>query len=1079
MEVRFTRKVTLFGSPPFGFDLAYGYGKNGSPSGCLVRTIAAGSPAEKAGVCMTDFVHRVGLIDVSNMPYDRVVDMIKRVPLNLTLEVETNGFLYVQRETPMLKVRDQKIYSRRFYMTPDLTRICWNSVAKRGNAFVRLGDVKDVKEGRDATSFRRIFNSSSPEDQARMPPECCFTIIHSQGREELNLVAADSATAHCWIKVIKTLLQNIGKRVVDRTTTGATSTRDAWIREIFESADENSDGQLSLSECRVLMQRLNINIPLKQLKIKFYEADTDTSKRSDGYHKLDFNEFCHFYKSLSTRPEVGKLMIQYGDALDSSGTDGLDPLDECVLNVEQLLHFLRSEQRIDDATESLATEYIQTYERDVQRRQRLEIGIDGFTRLLLSQFFDAYSFAHQDLAYQDMTQPLTHYFIAASHNTYLAQDQLRGPSEVEAYERAFLLGCKCVELDCWDGDDGEPVIYHGHTLTSKIKFVDVIKAVKKYGFCTSVFPVILSLEVHTSIEQQQRMARILRENLGEMLHIEPNTKEKPMPSPHDLRGRILIKGKKLPPGLDEVSEDDEAADIAEEDMKDQPPAIRKKLKTKKSVHKKKLKLSDELSGLVSYIRGVHFTGFKEDYSNAECDNIVSFSEIKALEHLNNPDAARKFVARNKKQMTRTYPAGFRVTSSNYDPIPMWNGGSQLVALNYQTPSHELCINHGKFRDNGGVGYLLKPAILRDLALPFNPADPASYAPDDMRYLTIRIISGQTLPKPGMAKKGEIIDPYVVVEILGVETDRKEVRTRTVDNNGFNPVWDTSFGFRVQVPDLAMVYFKVYDEDEVSGDDFIGQCAIPFHSLCEGYRHVHIRAKSDELYRQSTIFIHVSKSRTAEAIHLSDLARTKSINPNLTPLSRPNLEETFRQVAPLALQPREFNEKITLAVKKFITSLGMPPDNSFAYAVDEFRARIAAQGGSLVSEEVLIPNTSLSTVRLVTEGLPADQVRAPAVNGPLRAFEYLRSVIEDVMRIQTDQTVRLQQGIATLVAARSTADVKDKRLITALDERVSLLQSAADDYGRTLTVIREMMRLTHEKVSSRIQARRGSRAVLNM
>ena len=41
-------------------------------------------------------------------------------------------------------------------------------------------------------------------------------------------------------------------------------------------------------------------------------------------------------------------------------------------------------------------------------------------------------------------------------------------------------------VDCWDGEDkdgnGEPVIYHGYTLTSKIFFKDVIQAVKMYAF---------------------------------------------------------------------------------------------------------------------------------------------------------------------------------------------------------------------------------------------------------------------------------------------------------------------------------------------------------------------------------------------------------------------------------------------------------------------------------------------------------------------------------------------------------------------------------------------------------------------
>ncbi len=65
-------------------------------------------------------------------------------------------------------------------------------------------------------------------------------------------------------------------------------------------------------------------------------------------------------------------------------------------------------------------------------RMNHTMSVDGFLMYLTSPEGSIFNPERQDL-FQDMSQPLAHYYISSSHNTYLMEDQLKGPSSVEAY----------------------------------------------------------------------------------------------------------------------------------------------------------------------------------------------------------------------------------------------------------------------------------------------------------------------------------------------------------------------------------------------------------------------------------------------------------------------------------------------------------------------------------------------------------------------------------------------------------------------------------------------------------------------
>ncbi|XP_016334282.1 1-phosphatidylinositol 4,5-bisphosphate phosphodiesterase beta-1-like, partial [Sinocyclocheilus anshuiensis] len=128
--------------------------------------------------------------------------------------------------------------------------------------------------------------------------------------------------------------------------------------------------------------------------------------------------------------------------------------------------------------------------------------------------------------------------------------------------------------------------------------------------------------------------------------------------------------------------------------------------------------TEEMSNLVNYIQPVKFNSFEACKKIDRSYEMSSFVETKALELLK--ESPVEFVEYNKLQLSRIYPKGTRVDSSNYMPQVFWNAGCQLVALNFQTIDLPMQLNLGIFEYNGKCGYRLKPEFMRRTDKQFDP-----------------------------------------------------------------------------------------------------------------------------------------------------------------------------------------------------------------------------------------------------------------------------------------------------------------------------------------------------------------------
>ncbi|CAI0540680.1 unnamed protein product, partial [Linum tenue] len=528
-----------------------------------------------------------------------------------------------------------------------------------------------------------------------------------------------------------------------------------------------------------------------------------------------------------------------------------------VMFPDQLRLFLAEHQGADDGTAGKIFAAI------LQKRHHLfsrhSLTLDDFYRYLFSPDLNPPTIADQ--VYQDMTKPLSHYFIYTGHNSYLTGNQLNSDCSDIPIIKALKRGVRVIELDIWPNSDKDEIhVLHGRTLTTPVEVLTCLRSIKEYAFVASPYPVIITLEDHLTTQLQAKVAQMIKDTFGEMLYCPDAECLEEFPSPEDLKYRIIISTKPPTEYLmgksstrkrsksqkDKDSDDEIWGREAAADSTDREDGEM----VKDSTHVR----TSDYKRLIAIQAGKAKSGLKQAL-RVDCAKVkrLSLSEQKLEKAAENH--GEEVIRFTQKNLLRVYPKGTRLTSSNYNPFIGWMHGAQMVAFNMQGYDKHLWTMQGMFRANGGCGYVKKPDFLLEVG-PNNQVFDPSLAQQVKTILKGKLYLGEGWLLDFRHTHFDLCSPpdfFVKVGIEGVPADKAKQITNVIDDD-WQPIWNEEFQFELRVPELAVLRIEVHDNDLGGNHGFAGQTYLPISELRTGIRAVPLHDRRGNKYKHTRLLM---------------------------------------------------------------------------------------------------------------------------------------------------------------------------------------------------------------------------------